>query len=264
MVMVTEIIQKWYGKIGFSNSYDEEFYKALETYEIDPDAKLETYDINCEDGKKNFLYFLYFCEETEKIYNEIGIGKKILFDTLQDFIYWLDIWSKIKGELHLGQLVWMREILSAKIFRLGRLQFCLAKHYRCQKNENQNNVIACHIPAGEPLDSKECIKSFDFARDFFSRFYPEYHWEKFICHSWLLGEELVDILGENSNIVKFQKLFTIEEQIESDSILHYVFGENINRDDVKNLDAKSGLAKKVKELMCDGAVFHVGSGYINR
>ena len=55
------IIEKWYKRIGFPSSYDNEFYKALDEYEINTELKIEDYDLKCEDGKKNFLYFLYFC-----------------------------------------------------------------------------------------------------------------------------------------------------------------------------------------------------------
>ena len=78
----------------------------------------------------------------------------------------------------------------------------------------------------------KCKKSLDFAREFFAGFYPDYKWDVFTCHSWLLGEDLKDILNENSNIIKFQNLFTIEEQYESDAILGYTFRWKAKREDL--------------------------------
>ena len=49
------IIRKWYEKIGFPKKYDEAFYSALEAVEISPDATVEAYDKNSEDGIQNLL-----------------------------------------------------------------------------------------------------------------------------------------------------------------------------------------------------------------
>lgn len=264
--MTKQIIQKWYNKIGFDKKYDDEFYKALESYDIDENLNIDTYNLNEEDGKKNFLYFLYFCEETQRKYKEIGIPDDILMDTLFDMTRWLDIWSDLKGEMYLGELDWLSRHLGAKLFKLGRLQFCFANHYEFSKRgiKKGDAVIDCHIPAEGPLDIDECKKSLDFAREFFAKFYPDYKWDVFTCHSWLLGEDLKDILNENSNIIKFQNLFTIEEQYESDAILGYTFRWKAKREDLHTIEATSSFAKKVKELALGGKVFHGGTGYINR
>ncbi len=260
------IVKKWYEKIGFPSKYDNEFYSSLESYEINPSLTVEEYDINETDGKKNFLYFLYFCEEMQRKYNEKGIGEDILMDTLYDIPRWLDIWSGLKGELYLGELDWLSHHLGVKLFKLGRLQFCFANHYEFPDRgiKKGDAVIDTHIPAAGPLSPDECKKSFDFARGFFAKYYPDYKWEVFTCHSWLLGEDLADILGENSNIIKFQKLFTIDNQYESDAVLSYTFRWKIKRDDLSGIEAKSSFAKKIKELALNGAVFHGGTGYINR
>ena len=67
---VRTIIEKWYKKIGFDPCYDEEFYQALDTIPVEEGARVEEYDLTCQDGKRNFLYFLYFCEDLERRYIE--------------------------------------------------------------------------------------------------------------------------------------------------------------------------------------------------
>lgn len=264
--MAKEIIKKWYSKIGFPSSYDEEFYQALENYEIDVNATVEAYNKEDEDGKKNFLYFLYFCEETERVYKEKGISEEILMDTLGDFPRWLDTWSAIKGGLYLGELDWLSYHLRAKLFKLGRLQFCFASHseFPSRGIKKGDSVIDTHIPADGPLDNDACRKSFDFAREFFAKYYPEYNWEVFSCHSWLLGQDLEEIIGKESNIVKFQKLFNIESQYEGDSIISYTIGWKLKREDLPGIEPSGRFAQKVKELALNGAVFHGGTGYIDR
>ncbi len=260
------IIKKWYNKIGFPSCYDEEFYKALQSYEIDESMTIDTYNLNCEDGKKNFLYFLYFCEATEKIYKEKGIDESILMDTLSDFPRWLDIWSELKGEMYLGELDWLSYHLGAKLFKLGRLQFCFSNRYEFPGIgvKKGDAVVDTHIPAAGHLDTEECQKSFDFAREFFAKYFPEKEWKVFTCHSWLLGEDLKELLNENSNILKFQKFFTIDSQHETDAILSYTFHWKIQREELSKIDATSSFAKKVKEKALNGGIFHGGAGYIPR
>ena len=98
------VIAFWYKKLNFPSKYDGEFYRALEEIEIPADSKLEDYDPKCEDGKRNLLAYLYFCEELKRRYEEKGIGEDILMDTLSDLVVWTDVWSELKGELWLGEL----------------------------------------------------------------------------------------------------------------------------------------------------------------
>ncbi len=261
-----EIVLKWYNKLCFPKHYDEDFYRILESYEIDKTLTIDNYDLNSKDGKKNFLFFLYFCEETERIYKEKGISTEILLDTLADIPRWLDIWSGLKGELYLGELDWLSYHLKAKLFKLGRLQFCFSNSYEFPKIgvKKGDAVVDTHIPAAGPLDIKECQKSFDFAREFFAKYFPEKEWKVFTCHSWLLGEDLKELLNENSNILKFQKLFTIDSQHETDSILSYTFRWKIKREEINDVEVSSPFTQKIKEKALSGGVFHGGLGYIIR
>lgn len=75
---------------------------------------------------------------------------------------------------------------------------------------------------------------------------------------------MTNLLDDNSNIVKFQKLFTIEEQHESDAILGYVFRWRIKRDELFDVEPISAFARKLKTIALNGAVFYEGTGYINK
>lgn len=176
---------------------------------------------------------LYISQNISKQINDMkGISDSILLDTLADIPRWLDTWSDLKGEMFLGELEWLKKHMELKLFKLGRLQFCFADDYKFPKRgiRKGDTVIDTHIPADGPLLPEECIKSFDYAREFFEKYYPEYKYEVFTCHSWLLDENLTNLLDENSNIVKFQKLFTIECQHKSDAILGYTFRWKVKRE----------------------------------
>lgn len=68
-------------------------------------------------------------------------------------------------------------------------------------------VVNVHIPGnGLPLDPIACDESIERARDFFTRHFPEQP-VAFVCHTWILDEQLADYLPENSNIIRFQRRF---------------------------------------------------------
>ncbi len=266
--LAAKIIEKWYKKIGFPKCYDKEFYEALEAITIDTSICAEEYNLKETDGKKNFLYFLYFCEDLERRYKEKGIGEEILMDTLSDMPRWLDIWSDLKGEMYFNQLEeWFIWHFRMKLFKIGRLQFTISQAGRDIPQKGLvkgDNVIDIHIPAAGPLLKEDCEKSLDMAREFFRKYYPEFDYKYFMCSSWLLDKTLGEILDENSNILKFQELFDIISMAENDSIIKYVLKWNAKREDVEHISPKSSFAKKVKELIADGRIFYSGTGLINK
>lgn len=261
------IVEKWYKKIGFDPKYDEAFYEALDTIPVDPRMDVEEYDLQCTDGKKNFLYFLYFCEDLERRYEEQGMDLALLYDNLTDLPRWLDTWSDLKGELYLGELDWFIWHFRMKLFKLGRLQFNLngAKFDVPEKGIKKGDpVIDMHIPAAGPLLIEECRKSLDMARDFFPRYFPDYQFQYFTCSSWLLAPQLKEILPESSNILQFQTLFEIVEAEKRDSIIAFVLRWQAKRADVAEIPVKTAFAGKVKNMALAGEDFYVGKGIIKR
>lgn len=257
-----KIIEKWYKALNFPSMYDEEFYNALNNIKIE-DVKTDEYDTEQKDGKKNFLSYLYMCEELSKKYKQKGISEEILYDTLADLGRWLDIWSNLQGELYLGELGWLKSHLSMKLFKLGRLQFAFGKA-DCdvvEKNlKKGDNIIEVHIPAEGPLIKEECEKSFETAKKFFKKFYPDYEYKYFTCHSWLLDTSLKEILSDSSNIIRFQNLFDVVHEKKSDSILKYTFKWNTTREDLKDISCTSGFAQKIKDRILAGKDFYISYG----
>ena len=261
-----EIIKKWYQKLGFSKKYDEEFYEAVENIKISDAISIEDYDTNSKDGKRNLLSYLFMCEELEKRYRKKGIDESILIDTLKDIPIWTNIWSGLKGELWLEELPWLKRHLEMRLFKLGRLQFCMAKaeHDIGDKISDGENMVEIYIPECGPLDVEECRKSIKMAKEFFEKFYPEYDFKYFTCHTWLLDKTLKELLRENSNILKFQELFDVVSDDKSDAILGYVFRWKADRDDIKTMPSSSKFSQKVKERILNGGDFFETMGIIDK
>ena len=260
-----EVIKKWYYKLGFPDDMDEAFESALKKPSLDNTLTVKSYNTKENDGAKNLLYFLYFCEDLAQKYETKAIPEEILLDTLGDIVTWTKIWSGLKGELYLGELEWLKRHLEGRLFKLGRLQFCMANSEFDIPEKGLVKgapVIEVHIPEGEPLSHEACLNSIDMARDFFARYYPEFDYSLFTCHSWLLDASLGEFLPPHSNILKFANLFKIVRQDPSDALLGYLFKWGAKREQIKSLTPSSSLAAKVKEAAMSKRVFYESLGYI--
>ena len=264
---VKGIITKWYDALHFPKSYDREFNKAIERIKVSDAITLEKYDKASEDGERNLLSMLYLCEGLKKKYEERGIPDRILLDTLKDIPIWTVTWSCVKGSLYLGELSWLSNHLGMKLFRIGRLQFCMngAEHdipkYSIKKGDN---VIEVHIPEGDKLTPEECKRSMDMAREFFSRYYPEYEYTVFTCHSWLLDDTLKKHLNSDSNIVLFGDMFDKVENDVSFALIRYLFRWDTTPENLKYAVSSSGFADRIKRAVLKGEEFHETLGVIKK
>ena len=146
-----------------------------------------------------------------------------------------------------------------QIFRLGRLQFSMfPSEFDIGELKIKVNdpVLEVHIPRGGPLLYEECEKSFNFAKEFFKRYYPDFPQEWCICHSWLLDETLLPLLGEGANIAKFQKFFTPVQRDKSDDAIRFTFLWNSTRENIDKCAPASSFAKRLKESVMKGTEFY--------
>ena len=249
------IIEKWYKTLSFPKEYDEEFYKALSEIDISPDTKIDTYDIDCPDGKKNLLSCLYMCEAQAEKCRKTGIPEDIVVDTLRDFVTWTNTWTKLKGELYLGELIWLNRHIDMKLFRLGRLQFCMsaAEHDVPSRNLKEGDkVIEVHIPEGSPLTKEACAESFNMAKEFLARYFPDFDYKCFLTHTWLLDDTVNRFLKPESNIIKFQEFFDPVYKNESYAVLRYTIGWDTTIDNLKDKSAPNSFAQKIKDFALEG------------
>ena len=262
---VTKIIEKWYKKLEFPTEYDDEFYKALNEIPISDAISIDSYDYECKDGKRNLLSYLFMCEKLEEKYNEKGIPQEILIDTLKDIVIWTKTWSNIKNELYLGELGWLKNHLSMRLFKLGRLQFCFGKaemDHTGSSVKKGDNAMEVHIPAVGPLKKSLCLDSLNFAKEFFSKYFPEFDFSHFTCHSWLLDTSLKEILSPSSNIIEFQNMFKIIFEEEDFGTLKYVFNWDTTRINIDKEKITNSFSQKIYDRVKNGGSFYASYGYL--
>ena len=253
------IIEKWYKTLSFPKEYDAEFYRALNEIEISPDTTIDTYDIDCPDGKRNLLSCLYMCEAQAEKCRKKGIDEDIIIDTLRDFVTWTNTWTKLKGELYLGELIWLNRHIDMKLFRLGRLQFCMstAEHDIHEKGISEGDkVIEIHIPEGDALTKEACVESIERAKIFLKKHFPEFSYNCFLTHTWLLDDTLTQFLKPESNILKFQTLFDKVYKNESSAILRYTIGWDTMPENLTEKTPSNSFGQKIKEYFLSGGKFY--------
>ena len=243
-----QIIEKWYRKLPFPEKYREAFYTLLDTCKLEP-CTVDRYMQSPGDGQRNLLMFLYFCEELQEKYRELQIDDSVFYDTVEDIVRWTNTYYSVYGKLGLEEIDWLKYHMTCRIFKLGRLQF-----------EIKENAVGIHIPEGEPLDYERCLQSFAYAQDFFAKHFPAFSYEKFVCHSWLLDPCLLPLLGENSNIAKFQTLFTLGTSDVSDAAIRYVFGWDRKRETIGDIVPKSSFAARLQAYILAGGILHATNG----
>ena len=88
-------------------------------------------------------------------------------------------------------------------------------------------ALGVHIPGGGGLTPEACDASFAQARLFYERHFSREQYRIAECGSWLLDEQLAEYLPADSNIVRFQRRFTLvagESWPADDEIVAFVFG----------------------------------------
>jgi hypothetical protein len=123
---------------------------------------------------------------------------------------------------------WLTLHFRGSIYELGRLQYnrmrVRAAHVADAFREGQD-ALGIHIPESGPLTPEACGDSLARARPFFARHFPETPTRIGICSSWLLDPQLSEYLAPDSNIMRFQRRFTlVGEGYDGDAdVLRFVF-----------------------------------------
>jgi len=71
------------------------------------------------------------------------------------------------------------------------------------------HVLMMHIPPIGPLDAEASEQSVASAVESFAQWYPEEPVTAFVCTSWLLDPQLGEYLRPDSNILRFQRRFSV-------------------------------------------------------
>lgn len=179
--------------------------------------------------------------------NQIYIHKERVKECLTK-----DIYERKYENIRISQMLWGAYFINCRLIEVGRLQY-----------EYCENYIKIHIPAGSKLDYDEVIKSIKDSKQEIKKYYKNYNLP-YYCNSWLLSKQIKGMLNDNSNIIKFQSLFEIEEGESCiKDVLNFVYKIN-ECNDYKSLPENNSLQKSIKEYLLQDNDIKLGKGKLKK
>ncbi|GAB2612912.1 acyltransferase domain-containing protein [Pseudactinotalea suaedae] len=162
------------------------------------------------------------------------------------------------GRFGLDTYGWMRTAWSGGLMWLGRLEFV-------PKPSASGWVLDTHIPASGPLTPESVDAAFAAAAPFFARHFPDCPVTAFACTSWLLDPTIADLLPASSNLVQFQRRWTLAGSgyRSDESVIYFAF--NVRSDpedpiDPRTLTARTSLQRAVVDHLVAGGHWSAWSG----
>ena len=121
--------------------------------------------------------------------------------------------------------------------------------------------LGMHIPAGADISVAATQKAIALAREVASERYPEFSGRLVYCSSWLLDPGLTRMLGQESKISGFQRLYTRHPQKSSGMhVFGFVFPKNYGSFD--KLPENTRLMRLLKQLYLNGGYNYAYAGVI--
>lgn len=122
-----------------------------------------------------------------------------------------------------------------------------------------DDAVSVHIPAGGKLSPAEVADSFERARKFFAKFFPQIAFKAFVCESWLLDTNLRQLLPATSNILAFQNEFRVVTLAEDDvSLFMFIF--DTEKKPLNELLPTTPFQQSILNHVKNGGEIHFGTG----
>jgi hypothetical protein len=211
-------------------------------------------------------------------HREMGVTEDVSWETVSWLGRAMARQSPGEGGIWISRWDWLH--YTGALFEVGRLQ---VTPYRLRLDPNAgplfwyddetmeqlgpgfrkgDPVLGLHIPATGRLLPAECNESIGRMGAAFAGMYPGEPVQIATCTSWLMDDQLADVLGPDSNIVAFQRRFEMVPgaRDNDDSILHYVFGDNRPKE-LEALPRRTTLERAVVRHLQAGLHWRARTGW---
>ena len=181
-------------------------------------------------------------------YVRLGIPEKVYEDTMGCFVRFVKEHRALTGEWGFDRGWWVWRATTLRLFRIGALEYELIF--------GEKRALSLHIPSDASLDPEACRFSHEAARAFFAAHFPACARAPVMCSSWLLHPALKELLGGESNIVRFQSLFDLV-CVDDDDRSYRAFVFRRMDGDIADYPEKTSLQRRLKEHLLQGG--HMGA-----
>ncbi|MBM4267782.1 MAG: acyltransferase [Deltaproteobacteria bacterium] len=205
----------------------------------------------------------------------LGIPEDISRDTLADVGRNVQRYRALHRRPGFDEMNWLSWHFLGRLFQLGRLQFLLSRFwFPLDPNASTpppalapwEPVLDLHVPESGPLSPEACDDSIARAGPFFARHFPEFRYRGMTILSWLLEPRLAESLDARSNIVRFQRRFTLVPLAQEmpGNVFKFVFHEPNQTPSTADLDAlpqRSALERAIVAHVRVGGSWSARAGY---
>ena len=178
-----------------------------------------------------------------KEYARLGISEEVFADTMHCFPRFVKEHRALTGEWGFDRGWWAWRATCLRLFRIGALEY--------EPIWGEKRALSLHIPSDASLDPEACRSSHEAARAFFAAHFPACARAPVVCSSWLLHPALKELLGGESNIVRFQSLFDIV-RVDEDDISYRAFVFRRADGDIADYPENTTLQRRLKEHLLQG------------
>lgn len=176
-------------------------------------------------------------------YVRLGIPEEVFSDTMRCFPRFVKEHRALTGKWDFDRGWWAWRATSLRLFRIGALEYELIS--------GEKRALSLHIPSDASLDLEACRSSREEARAFFAAHFSICRQAPVVCESWLLHPALRDLLGEESNIVRFASLFDIA-RVDDEDTSYRAFVFRRTDGDIADYPEKTTLQRRLKEHLLRG------------
>lgn len=128
----------------------------------------------------------------------------------------------------------------------------------------EDTIINIHIPGNVELTPEGCLETYDHARAFYQKYFPERNFKAFACRSWLLSRELEQVLKPTSNILAFgRQFFGFPVTANGTGVFTFAFHKavpKLGELDIDALPEETSLQRGVKQLYKNGGYIYEYAG----
>ena len=208
--------------------------------------------------------FLATLDAVRAFHDERGIPEDVSWATLGDLGQNLHENHLFHDdEVGLDVPWWITLHFRGAIYQLGRLQFeRRVLRGNIPGTTADDTALGVHIPEIGPMTPQACDASIAWAHEFFPKHFAEEDPRVATCSSWLLDPQLADYLPADSNIVRFQRRFTLRPDktvADNGSICRFVFHDP--NPDLDAVPQETTLQRAIVQHIKDGGTWQSANGY---
>jgi hypothetical protein len=199
--------------------------------------------------------FLATVQQVRALHHDRGIPDNVSWATLVDFGRQISVHRRTFGVLGTDTAWWTAIAWNGSLLDLGRLQV----------EWLTPGTVGLHIPESGPLTPEAVDASLDRVRASWPTWFGTKP-EQAECVSWLLDPQLAEFLPPDSNMVRFQRRFTLDDDPGApadQSALYFVFRR---RDlplpaGLAELPRNTGLQRGIIDKLAAGGHWHFRRGW---